>query len=110
MTDHYVDYSSLGEVRDECFRLADEVEKLEAQVAAMRSLIAIADQMFTENAAKVQAASDAKYQAEFGHNGPRIASPLDSAGRIYVFERHRLSREYPEMPDAAVALGQRTQR
>lgn len=82
-------------------------EQLEAENAAMRSLIAIADQMFTEHAAKVQAESDAKYQAEFGHNGPRIASPLNSAGRVYVYERHRLSRNYPDMPDAMTALGQR---
>lgn len=72
----------------------------------LAKLIAIADSMYVENAAKVQAESDARHMAEFGHRGPRIASPLDSAGRTYVFYRHRIGKELG-LPDAMTALGQR---
>lgn len=80
-------------------------ESVYEEVEALKQLVAIADRMFAEEKAKVQAESDAQYQAEFGHNGPSIASPLDSAGREYVFYRHRLGRRLG-LPDAAISLGQ----
>lgn len=75
------------------------------KMADLERLIALADRMFAEHAAKVQETSNAEYQAEFGHNGPRIASPLHSAGREYVFWRHRYGEKHG-LPDASKALGQ----
>lgn len=72
----------------------------------LRALVAIADTMYAEHAAEVQKASDAQYQAEFGHDGPHIAAALGSAGREYVYERHQVSKDFPDMPEAATALGQ----
>ncbi len=69
----------------------------------LKNLVMIADRMFVENASKIQAKSDAKYQAEFGHDGPKIASPLDSAGREYVYWRHRLNKTIG-LPSAMEAL------
>lgn len=86
---------------------ADVVESIYEEAALLRQLVAFADQMFAEQAAKAQAESDARYQAEFGHNGPRLAGPLGSAGRTYVYNRHVLGRRIG-LPDAAVALGQVT--
>jgi len=75
------------------------------QELKFKELIAIADAMFAEHSAIVQAESDARYMEEFGHAGPRIASPLHSKGREYVFYRHRWSEEL-ELPDPRKALGQ----
>lgn len=96
--------SSVNLTNDAVREVADLLIERDADLLR---LIAIADRMYTENAAKAQAEHDAKYQAEFGHNGPRLASPLDSAGREYVYWRHRLGRKH-NLPDAMYALGQRS--
>lgn len=92
------DLDDYGRVLTDRDRLARRVEELEG-------VVAVADAMYAANAAKAQAASNAQYQAEFGHDGPSLAGPLGAEGRAYVYRRHQLSRQYPDLPDAAVALG-----
>lgn len=82
---------------------ADEIEALRAQVARGDALLAAVRQ-------RAQDESDAKHRAEFGHNGPSVAGVfpgLSSPDRTYVYYRHELSRRFPDLPDAAIALGQR---
>lgn len=75
-------------------------------------LIAKADAMYRELYGHFKAESDAKYQAEFGHDGPSLAgfpiqspNPLNSANRTYVYWRYRFSEKYPEAPKPREALG-----
>lgn len=84
------------------------------EIRRLRMMVAMADRLYASVHAHFQAASDREYNEEFGHKGPHLAGlplrstePLNSPDRTYVYWRHRLSDDYPTLPDAGIALGQR---
>lgn len=80
-----------------------------AEIEALRAQVARGDALLAAVKAKAQAESSAEYQAEFGHNGPSLAGlpGIDSTDRTYIYYRHQLSDQFPHLPNAMTALGQR---
>lgn len=78
----------------------DQITQPEDVTTALRQLVLLADAVYAEQVAKAQAESDARYQAEFGHNGPSLAGALGSPGRAYNYHRRVLSDllGLPELP------------
>jgi hypothetical protein len=92
------------------FRVVVSTKESAAEIEALRAQVARGDALLAAVRQRAQDESDAKHRAEFGHNGPSVAGVfpgLSSPDRTYVYYRHELSRQFPDLPDAAIALGQR---